>query len=449
MTFTSLADFDRPKGKKIAAASTSVRPTYWLTRFVLLRLLGLVYAFAFFSAAAQIVPLLGADGLLPVDPFFQAVCDSAGSSLNGFLELPSLFWLNDSDFALRLVCWLGFVLSLFVLAGYANALLLSLLWAFYLSLVHAGQDWYGYGWEFQLLETGFLAIFLCPLWDARPFPRREPPLAVIWLFRWLIFRIMLGAGLIKLRGDVCWRDFTALYYHFETQPIPGPLSYFFHFLPKVVLRLGVAFNHLAEVIAPWGVFWPSGLRTVCGLIIICFHLAIILSGNLSFLNWLTIVPAVACLDDAFWARILPRSLTLRAETARAAARPSRGMQTVSWILVGLVTLLSIQPVGNLISPEQVMNTSYDPLHLVNTYGAFGTVGRERYTIVFEGTADPHPADDALWKEYPYLAQPVDPAQMPRQIAPYQPRLDWQIWFAAMATPQDYPWAPASGLEITP
>ena len=272
-----------------------------------------------------------------------------------------------------------------VAAGYANALLLAVLWGLYMSFVHLGQDWYGYGWEVQLLETGFLAIFLCHLLDARPFPRREPPLPILWLFRWLIFRMMLGAGLIKLRGDPAWRDFTALYYHFETQPLPNPLSRWLHFLPKLALRGGVGFNHLAELVAPWLVFWPRFARHTGGAIIVLFQVVLILSGNLSFLNWLTIVPALACFDDGFWSKILPRSLVRRAELAAASAVPSRPMRMTAWVVTCLVAVLSVQPVANMLSPHQIMNTSFDPLDLVNTYGAFGTVGRERYNVIFEGT----------------------------------------------------------------
>src|SRR6202012_5303620 len=174
-------------------------------------------------------------------------------------------------------------------AGYANAPMLAILWLLYMSFVNAGQEWYGYGWEIQLLETGFLAIFLCPLADARPFPKRAPPMLIITLFRWLIFRIMLGSGLIKIRGDEVWRNSTALYYHFETQPLPGPLSRWFHFLPRMALKIGVWFNWLAELIAPCFVFWPPPPRHIAGAIIILFQLNLILSGNLSFLNWLTII----------------------------------------------------------------------------------------------------------------------------------------------------------------
>jgi hypothetical protein len=415
------------------------RSTYWLTRFVLLRILGVVYAAAFLSAARQLVPLIGSHGILPVDAYLFRVRDYLGSTGAGFVRLPSLFWFWHSDAALLILAWSGFVLACLVVAGVANSVMMLALWALYMSIVHVGQDWYGYGWETQLLETGFLAVFLCPLLDARPFPRREAPLPVIWLFRWLIIRIMLGSGLIKLRGDSAWRDLTALYYHFETQPIPGPLSRWFHFLPRAVLRGGVLFNHLAELVAPWFIFWPGIGCRLAGLVIILFQVTLILSGNLSFLNWVTIVPALACLDDAVWAKILPRALVLRAEQAAVAAVPHRPTRIAAWAVTGVVAVLSVEPVMNLLSPGQMMNASFHSLELVNTYGAFGTVGRERLNVVFEGTRDAVPNDQADWKSYPYLALPVDLAQRPRQIAPYQPRLDWQMWFAAMGTPNQYQW----------
>ena len=415
------------------------RPTYWLTRFVILRLLGVVYAVAFLVTANQILPLIGSDGLLPIELFINRLQPVFGSSFEGFLRLPSLFWFIHSDTALLVAAWTGVVLSCVVAGGFANALLLAILWGLYMSFVHLGQDWYGYGWELQLLETGFLAIFLCPLLDARPFPRREPPLPILWLFRWLIFRMMLGAGLIKLRGDPAWRDLTALYYHFETQPLPNPLSRWLHFLPKPALRFGVGFNHLAELVAPWFVFWPRFGRQISGAVILLFQIVLILSGNLSFLNWLTIVPALACFDDGFWSKILPKQLARRAELATALAVPSKAMRVTTWIVVSLVAILSIQPVANMLSAHQIMNTSFDPLDLVNTYGAFGTVGRERLNVIFEGTNAAVPDESADWKAYPYKGLPVELDKMPPQIAPYQLRLDWQMWFAAMSTPNEYPW----------
>jgi hypothetical protein len=406
---------------------------------VLLRLLGAVYAVAFLAAAKQVLPLIGSHGLLPVDSFLVRVAEALGSPTTGFIRLPSLFWFAHSDAVLQTAAWAGFAISCVVVAGYANSLILTVLWALYMSFVHAGQDWYGYGWEIQLLETGFLAIFFCPLLDARPFPKREPPRVIIWLFRWLIFRIMLGAALIKLRGDVVWRDLTALYYHFETQPIPGPLTRWFHFMPHWFLKGGVVFNYVAELAAPWFAFYPRLGRHIAGVIMVLFQFTLIISGNLSFLNWLTIVPALACFDDSFWSKVLPRALTRCAIAAAAAAKPSRVMQRTAWVIAAIVALLSIQPVVNLISPRQIMNTSFDPLDLVNTYGAFGSVGRERLNVVFEGTTAAVPDAQAVWKPYPYRALPVALDQRPCQIAPYQPRLDWQMWFAAMGSPSQYPW----------
>lgn len=422
-----------------ASAISDIQPTYWLTRFMILRLVGLLYAVAFLVAINQLVPLIGSDGLLPVGIFLRQVTEALGSKASGFMRLPSVFWFGHSDSALVAVSWIGFILAIIVAAGYANAITLTIIWFLYLSIVHVGQEWYGYGWEIQLAETGFLSIFLCPLLDMRPFPKRPPPFPIIVLFRWLIFRIMLGSGLIKIRGDEIWRNGTALYYHFETQPLPGPLSRWFHFLPRLFLKVGVWFNFLAELVAPLFVFWPKIARQVAGVVIVLFQLTIILSGNLSFLNWLTIAPALACFDDGFWARILPKRLVMKAKTAEEHTTPSRPMIITSWVVTCVVGLLSIQPAINLLSSGQIMNTSYDPLEIVNTYGAFGTVGQQRLNVIFEGTQDDNPDDSADWKPYIYKALPVALDKRPPQIAPYQLHLDWQMWFASMSSPDEYTW----------
>jgi hypothetical protein len=414
-------------------------PTYWLTRFVLLRLLGAVYAVAFLVAVNQLVPLIGEHGLLPVGNFLDLVRQSYGSTSAGFFKLPSLFWFWHSDVALLTASWVGLVLSLVVVAGYANAPLMAVLWALYLSIVHAGQEWYGYGWEIQLTETGFLAIFMCPLLDMRPFPKRPTPWAIIILFRWLTWRIMVGAGMIKFRGDKIWRNAPALYYYFETQPIPGPLTRWFHFFPRLILRLGVWFNWLAELVAPFFVFWPRMGRHIAGVIIVALQVFIIVSGNLSFLNWLTIVPALACFDDGFWARILPKKLSAKARAAGESSEESKPMVITAWVITGIVGILSIQPLYNILSPNQAMNRSFEPFELVNTYGAFGSVGLERDNVIFEGTMDDTAGNKASWKPYLYKGLPVEPNKRPPQIAPYQLRLDWQMWFASMGTAEQYPW----------
>src|ERR1700730_2995208 len=412
---------------------------YWLTRFVILRLLGFVYAIAFLVAARPLVPLVGRSGLTPAHDFLYTIHSHLGSRTEGMLEVPTLFWFGCTDQGMSIFAWVGFALSLVVLGGYANAILLTVLWAMYMSIVHVGQIWYGYGWEIQLLETGFLSIFLCPLLDGRPFPKSRPPILVFWLFRWLGFRIMVGAGLIKMRGDECWRDLTCMFYHYETQPIPNPVSRYLYLLPHWFHRIETFWNHFIELVVPWFSFGPRTARHVAGVLLISFQIFLIISGNLSFLNYLTIVPFLACFDDTFLRHFLPKVLVRRAERAARESEPSRINNAIAFALSILVVYLSAAPVLNLVSGRQLMNYSYDPFDLVNTYGAFGTVGRERDEIIFEGTEDSVITGDTKWKEYEFTAKPGDPNRRPPLVAPYQPRIDWQIWFAAMASPAEYPW----------
>jgi hypothetical protein len=272
---------------------------------------------------------------------------------------------------------------------------------------------------------------------------------VLWIYRWLIFRIMLGAGLIKIRGDECWRDLTALVYHYETQPVPNPLSRVLHFAPLWFHKAGVLWNYFVELIVPWFGFWPALARNAAGLAMAGFMGILIFSGNLSFLNWLTIVPCLACVDDSVWRRVLPGALARWAEEAQTARKESSAPMIAGGVYAAVVAALSVAPVANLFSSKQAMNASFDRLHLVNTYGAFGSVGRERYEIVFEGTAESLGVDSAEWREYEFKVKPGNPGRRPSVITPYHHRLDWQIWFAAipavhgdlrtMPRPEHYPW----------
>jgi hypothetical protein len=409
-----------------------------LTRFLVLRLLGVIYLMAFLTWVNQGPALVGSHGLLPVPVHLDELAAGLGSRGAAFLQVPSLFWLSDSDAVMRGAGWLGVALSLLVVGGYANSIVLLALWALHLSITNVGQTFYSFGWETQLLETGFLCAFLVPLLDGRPFPRRPPPRLVIWLLRWLIVRIMLGAGLIKLRGDPGWRDLTCLDYHFETQPIPNPLSPFFHHLPPRVHAIGVAFNHVAELVAPFFVFGPRKLRLAAGWMFLGLQAILISSGNLSYLNWLTVVPILACFDDGVWRRLLPARLREAARRA-AGAVSTRGQRFAVGALGAVVAVLSIEPVLNLLSPEQAMNASFTRLPIVNTYGAFGSVGRVRREIVFEGTLDETLTPATRWVAYEWKCKPGDPARRPCWMSPYHRRLDWLIWFAAMGSPAHYPW----------
>jgi len=401
--------------------------TYELTRFVVLRLLALVYLFAFFSLARQLLPLLGPHGLVPVGQFLAAKRSELGASATW--RIPTLFWLDSTDAGMLAAAWLGVVLSAVALVGVTSAPLQLALWVLYSSFVHVGQIFYGYGWELQLLETGLLGVFLCPLRAAPsgPFPAIATPKIVIWLLRWLIFRIMLGAALIKLRNDPCWRDLTCLDYHFETQPNPGPLAWGLHHAPHFVHVAGVLFNYLAELVAPWFAFGLRRWRHAAGMCLVTLQVSLILSGNLSFLNWLTIVPALACFDDSALMRLVPARWRARLGARFELRAPSRAQTRATKAFALIVGMLSVAPVLNLISCDQEMNGSFDPLAIVNTYGAFGSVDRARYEVILEGTGgDRRPDGD--WREYELPCMPGSPQRRPCVVGPYQHRLDWQMWF---------------------
>ncbi|MFT3839277.1 MAG: lipase maturation factor family protein [Myxococcaceae bacterium] len=408
--------------------------SYWLARFWILRLLGFVYLMAFSVFVFQGIALVGHHGLLPADTQVHALVQQQGA-WGAFFSNPTLFVFGISDRAMLGVAIAGAVISLLAVLGFSNAITWFLNWALYMSLDHVGQLFWGYGWENQLLETGFLAIFFCPLLDPRPFPARAPPLPLVWLFRWLTFRVMLGAGLIKLRGDSCWRDLTCLDFHFETQPVPNPLSPWFHHLPHWAHALGVGFNHGVEVVVPFLLFAPKQVRRVAGALVIAFQCTLIVSGNLSFLNWLTLIPAIACFDDELLSRFTLPRMRLRVQKALLQAEPSRAQQVASWSVAALVAVLSVEPVLNLLSKHQAMNTSFGAFELVNTYGAFGSVGRERNELVLEGTRDADPAT-ARWTAYDFKCKPGDPKRAPCWMSPYHYRVDWQIWFSAMGPPDD-------------
>jgi hypothetical protein len=400
-------------------------PGYWYSRFVFERALALIYLVAFLCAANQFVPLLGERGLMPASRFVRYV---------SFRDSPSLFFLAPTDTVFRVAAWLGVTLAIVAFLGLADrrstlvsALVWTALWVLYLSFVNVGQTFYGFGWETLLLETGFFAIFL----GSRV---TLPNGFLIGIYRWLLFRVMFGAGLIKLRGDPCWRDLTCLDYYFETQPMPNPLTWYFHWLPPGMHRAGVVVNHIAELAVPFAYFAPQPFAGIAGLATIVFQLILIVSGNLSWLNWITIVLCIPALDDRFFAW-LPVGLP-------ELQMPHLAHRFAIYAAVALVAVLSINPLLNMLSPGQIMNTSFEPLHIVNTYGAFGSITRVRNEIVLEGTEEQTVTPATKWREYEFKGKPGDPMRRPPQVAPYHLRLDWLMWFAAFSAPDEHPWLPA-------
>ncbi len=409
--------------------------SYVLTRGALLRGLGFVYAVAFFSLSNQLMGLIGSHGLLPASRYL----DELRSFGNGAPFEPTLFWFSSSDAALRAACDAGLVLSVIACAGFANSVVMAALWVLYTSFVNVGQVFYGYGWELLTLEAGFLAVFLAPPWDPRG-RRSPPPTAIVWLYRWLLFRVMFGAGLIKLRGDPCWVHLTCLADHYETQPIPNPLSYYLHALPMWVHKAGALFNHFVELVVPWGLFGTRRIRHAAGVFTILFQVMLILSGNLSFLNWLTIVVALSAFDDGAFEELLPARARVAARIASLRdLTPTTARRYVVTGVTVVILMLSIFPAVNMISPDQRMNGSFEPFHLVNTYGAFGSVEHERDEVVLEGTYDDPGSPSARWLEYEFPCKPGDPKRRPCFVSPYHYRLDWQMWFAGLSNYRREPW----------
>jgi hypothetical protein len=379
-----------------------------LTRMLVQRGMAAIYLVAFFTVLNQFKPLLGERGLLPVPEFIRRV---------SFREAPSLFHWRYSDGLVDAVAWSGMVLSVLALAGITEAgpIWLSVaawlvLYALYLSIVNVGQTFFGFGWESMLLEAGFFTAFLGPA-------HVRPSVIPILILRWMLFRTEMGAGLIKLRHDRCWRDLTCMYFHYETQPLPNALSWYFHWIPKPVHRFSAGYSHFVQVVAPFFLFAPQPVAFLAGAIQISQQLILIISGNYSWLNWLTVVLGFSAFDG----HVLQY------------AQPGAGARPLAWEIAlwvaGIATLaMSIQPALNLVSPDQRMNYSYNRFHLVGAYGAFGNVSRERYEVVIEGTADTVLTAATEWKEYEFKGKPGDIRRTPPQVAPYHLRLDWMVWF---------------------
>ncbi|HVV08668.1 lipase maturation factor family protein [Amycolatopsis sp.] len=388
-------------------------PDYWASRLAFQRMLAATYLLAFLVAANQFRALIGAKGLLPVSRFVERV---------PFRRAPSLFQFHYSDRLFAVVAWSGAVISALLVLGlfdavpvWASLLVWAVPWVLYESIVNVGQLWYSFGWESLLLETGFLAIFLGPADLA-------PPAPVLWLLLWVLFRVEFGAGMIKMRGDPCWRDLTCLYYHHETQPMPGPLSWYFHHLPKSVHRLEALASHVTQLVAPFALFAPQPTATAAAVLVIVTQIWLVASGNFSWLNLLTITLALSALDS----RLLPFH-------APALAEPPLWDRVLVLAVTALLLVLSYRPARNLFSRKQIMNYSFDRLHLVNTYGAFGMVTKIRHEVVIEATDEPVLGPDTVWQEYEFKGKPGDPQRRPRQIAPYHLRLDWMMWFASLSS----------------
>lgn len=405
---------------------------YTIAREVIMRGVALIYFVAFLSTFNQFPTLVGERGLLPVQRFVERTRPK---------DFPGLFrlkWFPYSDRKLRILCLLGMVLAVSVVAGlpqlgpgWLTIPVFLAMWSFYLSIVNLGQRFYSFGWETMLLEAGFVVGFLGSHSVA-------PPLLILLFLRWLMFRLEFGAGMIKMRGDPSWRNLTAMNYHHQTQPMPNPVSRWAHRKPEWWHKGETLGSHVVQLLMPWLLFLPQPIASIAACAIILSQLILVVTGNYAWLNWLTIILAFSGISDSFLRWVTggpwPGWFWERFEAEPAA---DAGMLSPAWwlILTSVVFLflavLSWPPLHNLFFAEkQKMNASFNRFHLVNAYGAFGSMTKERREFVIEGTMSPTPRNED-WRAYEFRGKPGDPARMPRHFAPYHLRLDWLMWFAAL------------------
>ncbi|MGO9135682.1 MAG: lipase maturation factor family protein [Methylovirgula sp.] len=406
-------------GKSLAPAR------YALTSFVFLRLFGAILLAAFLSLSVQILGLVGHEGLLPAAPYLPAAHYGWGNA--AYWRLPTLFWFNASDTALLGATWLGALCGAFVLIGVLVRPALVIAFILYLSLLYAGQIFTNYQWDQLLLETDFLAIFLT----------LGSPI-LVFLFRLLIFRFLFLAGVTKLlSGDPSWQKLTALDTHFFTQPLPAPFAWPASELPHLFLEIGTAAALVIELGLVFLIFLPRRPRMLAAVAVLIFQLMIVATGNYNFFNLLTMLLCLFLFDDQALATLLPRKLV---DFIVAHARPASKFATIVSALVALLVV----PVGldRLYAPFAktdlpligAVTDAISPLQIVNPYGLFITVTTTRREIVLEGSDD-----GQTWRDYAFKYYPGPVTRAPGWNIPHQPRLDWQMWFAAYGSAGENPW----------
>jgi predicted DCC family thiol-disulfide oxidoreductase YuxK len=418
------------------------RPTYLFTRWLFLRFLGLIYLFAFVSLWTQIDGLIGSHGITPASQFMEMVRNWAGehNGLDAHLIAPTLCWFSASDTFLHFLCAGGTILSFLVIFGVAPAPALALLWLFYLSLSVVSDVFLGYQWDALLLETGLLAIFFAPL-QLGPGPTREAPPSrtMLWLLRWLLFRLVFASGVVKLAThDPTWRGLTALTFHYETQPLPTWIGWYAHQSPVWFQKFSCGVMFSIELGAPFLIFTPRRLRFVGAGAITFLMILIAATGNYCFFNLLTVALCVLLLDDAALRRFVPvRWREMRPKTNR--------LQWSKWILRPLAAIVIIVTTMNLLGafrdeiswPEPLLklHSFMSATRSFNGYGLFASMTTARPEIIIEGSAD-----NQTWLPYEFKYKPGNPLKRPAFIEPFQPRLDWQMWFEALrvARPQTDP-----------
>ncbi|MBZ5634965.1 MAG: lipase maturation factor family protein [Acidobacteriia bacterium] len=411
-------------GKRIEPAR------FALTQWLFLRLLAAIYIVAFASLAVQMTGLLGEHGISPAHEFFERVGTNLGWMR--WWAAPSLFWWNSTDLVLAGAAWAGVALGAVLLAGYLERLALVLLYVLYLSFSLAGQEFLSFQWDALLLETGFLAIFFGHT--------RTTQKTIAWLYRWLAFRLYFLSGLVKLAsGDPTWRSLSALDFHYWTQPLPTIVAWYTDKLPRWFQHTSTFLVLAVELGAPFLIFMPRRIRLFGAGLLLGLEALIFLTGNYTFFNLLAVAITLFLFDDQALRGIVwtPRRVRewLMSEPARTgrAGRLAAAVLTLLILPLGLVRILE-NMTPQVPEPLQALARYTSPFQVVNSYGLFAVMTTERIEIVVEGSED-----GEQWRAYEFPYKPGDVSRAPRWAAPYQPRLDWQMWFAALSDYRTNPW----------
>lgn len=412
---------------KLLWGSSAQRPTFAIANAVFLRALALIFLIALGSYWHQAA---GLNAILPVAPYFEAVREQLGTQ--AYWALPSLAWLSPGLAILNTLVGIGVAASLFALLGILQPLCFLTLWAVMLSLCVAGQDFYGFQWDALLIEVGFLAVFLSP-WRVRPnFSPCEPPRLARFLVIALLFRLMFSSGVVKLTsGDPAWRSLTAFEFHFFTQPLPNPMAWFAHQLPAEFLIASCALMFFIELVLPFAFFLPRIPRLLAAWSTLALQAGIALTGNFAFFNLLTAALCLFLLDDRCWPRLLQKKSTPEGFVTRWIRIPV----LASILLLSLIPLASaFRTIPAFLTPLAHAHSLLAPFRTINGYGLFAVMTTTRHEIVVQGSNDGHD-----WKTYEFRYKPGAPDHTLPAVAPYQPRLDWQMWFAALGRVETTPW----------
>jgi len=412
----------------------SIPPTYVVVRSIFLRLLGVVYLIAFASLAVQITTLAGAQGITPAGEYLAYAHERLGD--DAYRRVPTLFWLGVSDDALVWTCWAGVAVAALLVVGMAPIVTTAVLWAMYLSLVAIGGVFLQFQWDSLLLEAGLLAIFFSP-WrlflgtgSGRPSP------IILWLYRWLVFRLMFLSGMVKLHGGDpnTWRELTALDYHYWTQPLPHVGSWYVHHFPSWFHEASLVTMFAIELVCPFLIFGPRRVRHVAGVSFILLMVAVAITGNYTFFNLLTAVLCLTLFDD----QALRRALRLGQHRSTLVPRKLRCVLARAAIHVPVAAVILVVSFCSgrrrldraFEVPEPIMRImrTATPLRSINTYGLFARMTTTRPEIILEGSDD-----GRTWEAYEFNWKPGDVMRAPGWVQPHQPRVDWQLWFAAMGS----------------